>query len=156
MLKITHFNEIKKYAIKGLFLFFMVAFLSGCSSLTTTTTAKNVTRPVMLGSVQYVKSNKKITLYKKNDFDIMVENSEVTSGGRYNQTTHIVREGAEKIDAELMRKLDSPKDKIVVDILYVKSARACFLGVFCGSRVDYSGIEGGIYSTTPVSTGGSK
>lgn len=139
----------------GLFLLFVAVFLSGCTSLSTTTTAKNMTRPVMLGPVQYVKSNKKPTLYKKQDFDIMVENSIVTSGNQYQQTTYVTEESAEKVDAELMRKLDSPKDKIVVDKLYVKSARACFL-VFCNSRVDYSGIEGGIYSTTPVSAGGAK
>ncbi len=139
-------------------LLFIVALLSGCSSMSTTTTAKNMTRPVMLGPVQYVKSNKKPPLYKKQDFDIQVENSIVTSGGgQYQQTTYVTNESAEKVDAELMRLLDSPKDKIVVENLFVKSARACFL-VFCNSRVDYSGIEGGIYSTTPVpvSTGGSK
>jgi len=148
-------NEIKKVPMMGLFLLLIVALLSGCSSLSTTTTAKNMTRPVMLGPVQYVKSNKKIPLYKRQEFDIKVENSIVTSGGQHYQTTYITEESSEKIDAELMRKLDSPKDKIVVDYLFVNSTRACFL-VFCNSRIDYSGIEGGIYSTTPVSTGGSK
>ncbi|HUX91990.1 MAG TPA: hypothetical protein VMV48_14985 [Gallionellaceae bacterium] len=148
-------NEIKKMPMMGPLLLFIVALLSGCSSLSTTTTAKNMTRPVMLGPIQHVKSNKKTPLYKKMDFDITVENSIVTSGGQYQQTTYVTEESAEKIDAELMRKLDSPKDKIVVETLFVKSARACFL-VFCNSRVDYSGIEGGIYSTTPVSTGSSK
>lgn len=138
-----------------LILLFTVALLSGCSSLSTTTSAKNMTRPVMLGPVHYVKSNKMTPLYKKMDFDIMVENSIVTSGGQHSQTTYVTQESAEKIDAELLRKLDSPKDKIVVDNLYIKSARACFL-VFCNSRIDYSGIEGGIYSTTPVSAGGAK
>jgi len=155
MSKIISLNEIKKVPMMGLFLLFIVVLLSGCSSLSTTTTAKNMTRPVMLGPVQYVKNNKKTPLYKRQDFDITVENSIVTSGGQHNQTTYVIEESAEKIDAELMRKLDSPKDKIVVETLFVKSARACFL-VFCNSRVDYSGIEGGIYSTTPVSTGGSK
>ena len=155
MSKIISLNEIKKVPMMGLFLLFIVVLLSGCSSLSTTTTAKNMTRPVMLGPVQYVKNNKKTPLYKRQDFDITVENSIVTSGGQHHQTTYVIEESAEKIDAELMRKLDSPKDKIVVETLFVKSARACFL-VFCNSRVDYSGIEGGIYSTTPVSTGGSK
>lgn len=155
MSNIISLTEIKKVPTMGLFLLFIVALLSGCSSLSTTTTAKNMTRPVMLGPVQYVKSNKKTPLYKKQDFDISVENSIVTSGGQHHQTTYVKEESSEKIDAELMRKLDSPKDKIVVENLYVKSARACFL-VFCNSRIDYSGIEGGIYSTTPVSTGDSK
>lgn len=155
MSNIIFFNEIKKVPMMGLFLLFIVVFLSGCSSLSTTTSAKNLTRPVMLGPVQHVKSNKKTPLYKKLDFDITVENSIVTSGNQHYQTTYVTEESSEKIDAELMRKLDSPKDKIVVENLFVKSARACFL-VFCNSRIDYSGIEGGIYSTTPVSTGGSK
>jgi hypothetical protein len=155
MSNIISLTKIKKVPMTGLFLLFIAALLSGCSSLSTTTTAKNMTRPVMLGPVQYVKSNKKTPLYKSQDFDIKVENSIVTTGGQHQQTTYITEESSEKIDAELMRKLDSPKDKIVVETLYVKSARACFL-VFCNSRVDYSGIEGGIYSTTPVSTGGSK
>lgn len=148
-------DAIKKVPMTGLFLLFTVVFLSGCSSLSTTTSAKNLTRPVMLGPVQHVKSNKKTPLYKKLDFDITVENSIVTSGNQHYQTTYVTEESSEKIDAELMRKLDSPKDKIVVENLFVKSARACFL-VFCNSRIDYSGIEGGIYSTTPVRTGGSK
>ena len=155
MSNLISLSEIKKVPMMGLFLLFIVALLSGCSSLSTTTTAKNMTQPVMLGPVQYVKSNKKPPLYKRQDFDIKVEHSIETSGGQHYQTTYITQESSEKIDAELMRKLDSPKDKIVVDYLFVKSARACFL-VFCNSRVDYSGIEGGIYSTTPVSTGGSK
>ena len=155
MRKLISLNEIKKDPIMRLLLLAIVVLLPGCSSLSTTTSAKNMTRPVMLGPVHYVKSNKKIPLYKKTEFDIMVENSIVTSGGQYNQTTYVTQESAEKIDAELLRKLDSPKDKIVVDNLYIKSARACFL-VFCNSRIDYSGIEGAIYSTTPVSTGGAK
>lgn len=155
MSNLISLNKINKTPLLPLFLLFVVSLLAGCSSLSTTTSAKNMTRPVMMGPVQYVKSNKKATLYKKQDFDIAVENSIVSSGGQYNQTTYIKEESAEKIDAELMRQLDSPKDKIVVDNLYVKSSRACFL-VFCNSRIDYSGIEGGIYSTSPVHTGGSK
>lgn len=155
MSNIVSLNKIKKDPMMRLFLLAMVVLLPGCSSLSTTTTAKNITRPVMLGPIQHVKSNKKTPLYKKMDFDITVENSIVSSGGQHHQTTYVTEESSEKIDAELMRKLDSPKDKIVVENLFVKSARACFL-VFCNSRVDYSGIEGGIYSTTPVSTGGSK
>jgi hypothetical protein len=155
MSNIVSLNKIKKGPMMRLFLLAIAVLLAGCSSLSTTTTAKNMTRPVMLGPVQYVKSNKNPPLYKKLDFDIQVENSIVTSGGQHHQTTYVIEESAEKIDAELMRKLDSPKDKIVVENLFVKSARACFL-VFCNSRVDYSGIEGGIYSTTPVSTGGAK
>lgn len=144
-----------KVPMMRIFLLYIVVLLSGCSSLSTTTTAKNMTRPVLIGPVQYVKSNKTPPLYKKMDFDIQVENSIVTSGGQHHQTTYVREESSEKIDAELLRKLDSPKDKVIVENLFVKSARACFL-VFCNSRVDYSGIEGGIYSTTPVSTGGSK
>lgn len=155
MCNIISLNEVKKAPMKGLILLSVVVLLSGCASLNTTTTAKNMTRPVMIGPVQYVKSNKKSTLYKKEEFDIMVENSIVTSGNQYQSTTYVVEESSEKIDAELMRRLDSPKDKIVVENLFLKSARACFL-MFCNSRVDYSGIEGGIYSSTPVSTRGSK
>jgi hypothetical protein len=149
-----HLNIIKKVPLIGIFMCFMVVLLSGCSTLSTTTTAKNMTRPVMVGPVHYVKSNKKPPLYKKDDFDITVEDSVVTSGGQYQQTTYVTQESAEKIDAELMRKL-SPNDKVVVDDVFLKSSRACFL-VFCNARIDYSGIEGGIYSSTPVNKGSSK
>ena len=53
-------DETKKIPMMGLFLLCIVALLSGCSSLSTTTSAKNMTQPVMLGPVHYVKSNKKI------------------------------------------------------------------------------------------------
>ena len=156
MCNIIFLNKVKKAPIKGLFLLFIVVLLPGCQTMNSTTTAKNMTRPVMLGPVHYVKSNKKSRLYKKEDFDITVENSIETSGGQYHTTTYVVEETAEKIDAQLMKSLDSRKDKIVVENLFLKSSRACFLGIFCNSRVDYSGIEGGIYSSKPVSKGGSK
>lgn len=149
---ILYYNKIKKVPLIGMA---MVMFMSGCATVTTTTTARNMTRPVMVGPVHYVTSNKNTPLYKKEDFDIMVEKSVVTTGGQY-QTTYVTRESSEKIDAELMRKLEAPKDKVVVDDLYLKSSRACFLGVLCNARIDYSGIEGGIYSTTPVKAGGAK
>lgn len=150
-------HQIKSIRIStaGILICAITVFASGCATMSTTTSAKNMTRPVMVGPVQYVKSDKKTPLYKKQEFDITVENSVVTSGGQHYQSTYITRESSEKIDAELMRKLESPQDKVVVENLFLKSARACFI-VFCNTKIDYSGIEGGIYSATPVSTGGAK
>src|SRR5512139_3738369 len=113
MSEILRLNKIKEEPLTGIFMCFMVVLLSGCSTLSTTTSAKNMTRPVMAGPVHYVKSGKKTPLYKKQDFDITVENSVVTSGGQYYQTTYVTKESSEKIDAELMRKLETPQDMVV-------------------------------------------
>jgi len=155
MCNIISLNEVKKAPMKGLFLLFIVVLLPGCTTLSTTTTAKNMTRPVMIGPIHSVKSNKKSPLYKKSDFDISVENSIVSTSNGYQTTTYHVDESSEKIDAQLMKILYSPKDKIVVENLFIKSARGCFL-MFCSYRVDYSGIEGGIYSSKPIRKRGSK
>ena len=134
-------------AIKRSSLLFTIIIFASCAKLNTTTTAKNTTRPVMVGPIHYVNSTKAITLHKKSEFDIKVENSDVTSGGAHYQTTYVTRESAEKIDANLLKMVSSPKDKILVNTLFVKSTRGCFI-IFCSSRIDYSGIEGGIYTKT--------
>ncbi|MDH5414627.1 MAG: hypothetical protein OEW87_10860 [Flavobacteriaceae bacterium] len=131
--------------LKKISTFIVLLALASCAKFSTTTTAKNSTQPVMLGPIHSVATEKTKPLHKKADFDITVENSVVTSGGQYHQTTYVTQESSEKIDANLMKLVDSKKDRIVVDTLFLKSARGCFF-IFCSSQVDYSGIEGAVYS----------
>lgn len=135
----------------GILLFTATAF--ACNTTTTTVTAKNVTQPVLLGPVRYIKGDKPQALAKKDEFDIKVEQSvQSRKTGRYSSTTDIVQEGEEKIDAELLKKAEGPADKIAVDKVYVSSSITCYL-VFCNGWVDYSGIEGGIYGKDAAARG---
>ncbi len=118
---------------------------SACNTTTTTVAAKNVTQPVLLGPVRHIKGDKPLTLAKKDEFDIKVQQSyEQQSNGRYATTSTVIQEGEEKVDAELLKKVEGPAEKIVVDNVYVNSSISCFL-ISCTSWIDYSGIEGGIY-----------
>jgi hypothetical protein len=131
----------------SLLIILSVNFCTGTASVT----ARNTTQPVMLGPVHQVHGdNKPRQLYKKDEFEIGVQDMDTTSGGGGGvRTRTIIKDGAEKVDVWVMKKSSGPKEKVVVDKVYVHSSVQCFI-VGCGGRNDYAGIEGGIFTTQPI------
>lgn len=126
-----------------------VTACTGTASLT----ARNTTQPVMLGPVHQVNGdNKPRQLYKKDEFDIAVQDMDSTSSGGGVRTRTVIKEEAEKVDVWVMKKSAGPVEKVVVDKVYVHSSVQCFI-LGCGGRNDYAGIEGGIFTAKPASGG---
>ena len=133
----------------------LLALLSvvACGTGTAMVTAKNTTQPVMLGPVHQINNKKASLLAQKDEFDIGVEDSVSSqSTGRYSSRTTVIQEGEEKIDVELLKKVEGPADKIAVDKIYVGSSVSCIL-IFCSGRHDYAGIEGRIHGAQSAQGG---
>ena len=124
----------------SLSLILCLLFLVNCVGLAVAAT-KNVTQPVMLGPIKNIsKDTLSFDNNVKEKFYIEVEDSVSSSQTRYQTRVTIISEGAEKLDAELMKITTSPKELIKVRKVKVGSYNTCIL--WCSGRMDFVGIDG--------------
>jgi len=117
-------------------LFILTGFLTGCSSSFITTA--HVTQPVMLGKIKRIQVNESECEQKQ---QIELFDIGVISFNTPNQ------DAAKRADVELLKRIDSPQEELVVDEIRVSSRSLLFL--FPPAFLDTStvGLSGGLYSS---------
>jgi hypothetical protein len=118
----------------------LAGLLTGCSSAFIT--AAQVTQPVMLGKIKRIQVNdpESEQRQQKVPFDIRIKIPSLPP--RYQDFTRLA-------DAELLKRIDSPQDEVIVDEIRIGSASFVFILLNTGNVGDLSeaGILGGIYSS---------
>ena len=95
----------------------LAGLLTGCSSAFITTA--NVMQPVMLGKIKRIQVNEPETEQRqqKVPFDIRIG-----SNGTPNQ------DFAQRADVELLKRIDSPQDEVIVDEIWIVSRSFISIG----------------------------
>jgi len=117
----------------------LAGLLTGCSSAFITTA--RVTQPVMLGKIKRIQVNEPESEQRqqKAAFDIRIRG----------QSFSIVNQDfTHHADVELLKRIDSPQDEVIVDEIRVGShSLFIWLPPYGGNDFSEAGILGGIYSS---------
>jgi len=116
---------MKKFLTKVAAMVALVLALAGCAA-SSRLTAANLTQPVMVGPVGRIGGDRSMTGAAKKPFGIWVVNGKTSlfiiapgeaDGGKLAEAT----DSPEKVDGELLRRVDSADDKIMVEEIGFRS-----------------------------------
>lgn len=129
---------------KGSIMVAIFLVLSGCATTPITVSTANITFPVLLGPVSRIGGKPETVKSTPSDtFDINIEHLYTFGGGYGGYDMRHIREGTNKIDAELMMKTTNAEDGVFVTNLFIRSWGYLFIGYeYACSK---AGIEGTVH-----------